>query len=92
MPIAEINLSYSETNPALYFVQIEAYCEFRSITSKTKKFTSVVSAVPYKLKEEPIARTSSSYRKKLLQLLNKERIGGGEPSQFVRRLQCLAGN
>ncbi|CAE1258975.1 unnamed protein product [Acanthosepion pharaonis] len=45
----------------------------------------------YKLKEELVRRTSVSRQKKLSQLLHEEQLGDSKPSQFLRRLQHLAG-
>lgn len=45
----------------------------------------------YKLKEELVRRTSMSRQKKLSQLLHEEQLGDSKPSQFLRRLQHLAG-
>ncbi|CAE1267091.1 unnamed protein product [Acanthosepion pharaonis] len=45
----------------------------------------------YKLKEELVRRTSMSRQKKLSQLLHEEQLGDIKTSQFLRRLQHLAG-
>ncbi|CAE1275403.1 unnamed protein product [Acanthosepion pharaonis] len=99
-----VSLAYFKADPALFFAQLESECELRGITSQKTKFNLAVSKLPleiiisppkdkpyYKLKEELIRRTSMSRQKKLSQLLHEEQLGDSKPSQFLRRLQHLAG-
>ncbi|CAE1296072.1 unnamed protein product [Acanthosepion pharaonis] len=73
-------------NLAVSKLPLEAVQEVREIIISPPKDKPY-----YKLKEELVRRTSMSRQKKLSHLLHEEQLGDSKPSQFLRRLQHLAG-
>ncbi|CAE1140783.1 unnamed protein product [Acanthosepion pharaonis] len=81
-----IRVSTRISSTLLGVLPLEAVQEVREIIISPPKDKPY-----YKLKEELVRRTSMSRQKKLSQLLHEEQLGDIKPSQFLRRLQHLAG-